>query len=442
MSSIIFEAVVIFLLVLSNGIFAMSEMAIVSASKARLQQRADSGDTKARTALKLADSPNRFVTAVQIGMSLIGILTGAFGGATIAEKLAVVFSGTPAIAPYSEAISLAIVVLIITYISVVLGELVPKRLALIASESIATRIAKPMQFLSRIVAPAVHILTLSTEAVLRLFGIRNSSHAPMTEDELQVLIQQSVQEGTLETSEQKIVERAFQLDDQPINVLMTPRRRILWLNLDQPQQGLLAQINHSPYSRFPVCQGELDNVVGILKIKDLLTHCMTDSALGSEGTAIPSVLHPPLFVHESIAASETLERFKQSRMHLALVLDEYGVIQGLVTLNDILEALVGAIPPDNKEIKPQAIQGDDGAWIVDGMYPINQFKTLFDLDELPSDERSVYHSVAGFVITQLGRIPNLSDSFAWKDYQFEVTSMDNHRIDKVRVILNNVREKQ
>jgi putative hemolysin len=428
MNAVLFEIFILLILIMANGIFSMSEMSVVSASEARLQQRANAGDRKARNALKLANAPERFVTTIQIGITLIGILTGAFGEATIAEKLTGAMSIVPAIEPYSETLSLIIVVICITYVSVVMGELVPKRLALKAPEQIASTVAGPMRLLSRFASPVVSLLNFSTNAVLRLFGVRDSSESPASEEEIQVLINQSTEAGILEVDEQKIVERAFRLDDQPINALMTARRRIFWLDIERPQQENLNLINNSFYSRFPVCQGELDNVVGIVKIKELFTHCVTDTSVG-----LTAVMRQPLFVHENVKASQTLELFKQSKMHLALIVDEYGVIQGLVTLNDILQALVGYIPPDEALIEPQAVQQEDGSWLLDGMLPISDFKALFDLEELPDEKKNTYHSMGGFVIAQLGGIPTTTDYFDWNNFRLEVINMDSNRVDKVRV---------
>jgi putative hemolysin len=309
-----------------------------------------------------------------------------------------------------------------------MGELVPKRLALKAPEQIASTVAGPMRLLSRFASPVVGLLNFSTNLVLRLFGVRDSSESPASEEEIQVLIHQSTEAGMLEVDEEKIVERAFRLDDQPINALMTPRRRILWLDIERPQQENLNLINNSFYSRFPVCQGELDNVVGIVKIKELFTHCVTDTSI-----ELTAAMRQPLFVHENVKASQTLKLFKQSKMHLALIVDEYGVIQGLVTLNDILQALVGYIPPDEALIEPQAVQREDGSWLLDGMLPISDFKALFDLEELPDEKRNSYHSMGGFVIAQLGGIPTTTDYFDWNNFRFEVINMDSNRVDKVRV---------
>jgi len=428
MSSVMFEAVVIFLLILTNGIFAMSEIAVVSARKTRLQQWAEAGDTRARTALELANAPNQFLATIQIGITLIGILAGAFGGATLATELAAVLDDISWLAPYSQPLSLTFVVLVITYLSLIVGELVPKRLALNNPERIAAAIARPMRALSRLAYPAVHLLGLSTEFVLRALGIRPSMEPPVTEEEIRTLIEQGTQAGMFEEAEQEMVERVFRLGDRRVSAVMTPRTEIVWLDRGASVEEIRHTITTSVHSRFLVADGSLDNVLGIVHAKDLLVHC-----LGAQAVDLTAALQQPLYVPESMRALRVLELFKQSGTHIALVIDEYGGIQGLVTPSDILEAIVGDLPVAGEQFEPLAVQREDGSWLLDGMLSVDEFKELFDLGHLPGEDQGVYQTLAGFIIMQLGRIPVTSDHFEWEGLRIEVVDMDGNRVDKVLV---------
>ncbi|HSF29266.1 MAG TPA: hemolysin family protein [Candidatus Tectomicrobia bacterium] len=423
-----FELLVILLLILTNGIFAMSEIAVVSARKTRLQQWAEEGDAKARTALELANAPNQFLATIQIGITLIGILAGAYGGATIATGLASVMADIAWLAPYSQPLSLALVVLAITYLSLIVGELVPKRLALNNPERIAAAIAGPMRSLSRITYPAVHLLAISTEVVLRMLGVRPSTEPPVTEEEIRTLIEQGTQAGMFEEAEQEMVERIFRLGDRRISAVMTPRTEIVWLDRSAPAEEIRETITQSVHSRFLVADGSLDNILGVVHAKDLLVHCLAAQVIDLGVT-----LQQPLYVPESMRALKTLELFKQSGTHIALVIDEYGGIQGLVTPSDILEAIVGDLPVAGEQLEPLAVQREDGSWLLDGMLPVDEFKELFDLGRLPGEDQGVYQTLAGFVIMQLGRIPATSDYFEWERLKIEVVDMDGNRVDKVLV---------
>jgi len=421
-----FEILIIFLLIVANGIFAMSEIAVVSSRKARLQQLANEGNAKARAALKLAESPNNFLSTVQVGITLIGVLTGAFGGATIAGNLAGYLQQIPVLAPYSQAIALAIVVLTITYLSLIIGELVPKRLALHSPERIAANIAMPMRMIAAIVSPAVYLLSASTDFVLRILGIGPSTEPLVTEEEIKVLIEQGTEAGTFEVAEQDMVERVFRLGDRPVSALMTPRPEIVWLDLEDSLEANRHRIIDGGHSRFPVCQEGLDNVLGIVPVSDLLARCLSNQPLD-----LTVSLRQPVFVPESTRGLKVLEMFKQTGTHIALVVDEYGVIQGLVTLNDILIEIVGDVPSDDNQEEPQAVQREDGSWLLDGMLSIDEFFELFAIKEIPAEHRGSYQTLGGFVITHLGRIPTASDYFEWQGMRIEVVDMDGNRVDKV-----------
>lgn len=429
MSSTTFEILIILVLIIANGVFSMSEMAIVSARKVRLQQLANQGDPKAKAALKLAESPNHFLSTVQVGISLIGILTGAFGGATIANRVAVYIKHVPLLAPYSDPLSFGIVVLIITYFSLIVGELVPKRLALNNPERIASIVAIPMQALAAIASPVVYLLSASTDLILRVMGITASTEPQVTEEEIKILIEQGTEAGTFEEAEQDMVERVFRLGDRPVSYLMTPRPDIVWLDLEDSAEENRQKMVDSAYSRYPVSQGGLDNVLGVITVTDLLARSFRGEPLD-----LTVGLRQPVFVPESTRGLKVLELFKQTITHMALVVDEYGVIQGLVTLNDIMSEIVGDVPSTDGQDQPQAVQREDGSWLLDGMLPVEDFLELFGMEEWQSEERGSYQTLGGFVITNLARIPAAADYFEWQSMRIEVMDMDGNRVDKVLVV--------
>jgi putative hemolysin len=422
------ELLLIVLLILANGIFSGSEMAIVSARKARLEQLAEEGNRKARLALKLANSPNDFLSTVQIGITLIGILSGAVGGATLALRLRPVLQSIPALAPYSEPISLVIVVSLITYFSLVLGELVPKRLALSNAEDIACAVAGPMRLLARGTAPLVHLLSSSTDGLLQLVGVRHTEESPVTEEEIRVLLEQGTRAGLFEEAEQEMVSRVFRLGDRPVKSLMTPRTAITWLDVDAPMEETQQEILNSPHSRFPVGEGSLDECVGIIRVKDFLS-----AYLAGEAVNLRSLLQSPLFVAENTRALDVVEIFRQSGTHFALITDEFGGIEGLITLNDVMEAIVGNLPSEDLN-EPRIAQRDDGSWLVDGLIAVEELKDLLDQEELPHEQKGHYQTLAGFVLTMMGRIPSAGQHFDWGGFRFEVMDMDGARVDKVLVV--------
>lgn len=431
MSSVTFELLVILLLILANGIFAMSEMSVVSARKPRLLDLAERGDRRARAALDLANSPNRFLATVQIGITLIGILAGAFGGATLARSLGEGLDRVPALAQYSQPLAFTLVVMMTAYLSLILGELVPKRLALNNPEAIAIQVAAPMRWLSAIAYPLVHLLSLSTEAVTNLFGI--STHAEnqfATEEEIKVMVRQGAEAGMFEAAEQDMVERVFHLADQYVGALMTPRLEIVWLNLSDPEEVNRRKIIETGNSRYPVCQDHLDNILGLAHVTDLIAR-----SLAQEPIDLARNLRQPLFVPERTTALKVLELFKQSGTHMALVVDEYGVLQGIVTLNDVMEVLIGDLPFVDHNYEAPIVQREDGSWLIDGMVSIEKLKEVFNIEELPDEERGNYHTLGGFVITQLGRIPSAADYFEWGGFRFEVMDMDGNRVDKMLIML-------
>ena len=437
MRDAVLEVLAVFLLTLCNGLLAMSEIAVLSARKARLQQRAESGDKGARVALELAGTPDRFLSTVQIGITLVGILAGALGGATIADGLGVQLGRIPLLAPYSKALSVAIVVLSITYLSLVIGELVPKRLALNNAERIAASVAVPMKRLSTISAPFVSLLSFSTKAVLRLLRVQPSTEPAVTEEEVRIMIREGTQMGIFEKAERDILEHVFRLGDRRVSALMKHRTEIVWLDIDEPEEEILKKVTTSVHSRFPVARESLDNVHGVVRAKDLLNRHLSACGERRRTTApidLKSMLQPPLFVPENMPALQVLERFKESRSHIALVIDEYGGVQGLVTVYDVLEAIVGDIPLKGDVFEPEVVQRKDGSWLVDGILPVDEFKEIFDIKVLPGESEGHFETLGGFVMKFLGRIPTSTDTFTWRGIRFEVVDMDGLRVDKVLVV--------
>lgn len=415
------EMLVIAFLILLNGVLAMSEAALVASRKARLQSRSEEGDSASSTALKLIERPNVFLSTIQIGITLIGVLSGAVGGATLSESLAAELAKIPLVAIYSEPIALGSVVLIITVLSLWLGELVPKRLGLHSPEQIARAVAGPMLFTSKLFSPLINLLSGATDLVLQLIGIKPSQEPPITEEELQVLIDQGTQAGVFEEAEQDMVEGVFSLGDQRVYSLMTPRTDIIWLDINDSPEEILQKIAESEYSRFPVCDGSLDKVLGIIKARDLLVPSLAGEPINLKGK-----LRPALYIPETSLASRALEIFKEQNRELMLVIDEFGSLQGLLTLNDIIEEIVGDF-----EVEPQATQRQDGSWLLDGMLPIDDFKEIFNLRTMPHEEE--YETLSGFMMTTLGRMPQPADHFEWSTLTFEVMDMDGNRVDKVLV---------
>jgi putative hemolysin len=415
------ELLIVFLLIVLNGVFAMSEMAVVSARKARLQQQAEAGSAGAKVALELVASPNRFLSTVQIGITLIGIMSGAFGEATIAQGLKDWIDEVPALAPYRDAIAFVVVVGSLTFLSLVVGELVPKRLALQDAERIAALISRPMNFLSKLTAPVVYVLGRATDLLLRLLRIQASDEPTVTEEEIHILMASGTDAGIFDEAEQAMVAGVFRLDDLRIDAIMTPRTEIIAFEVDDPADEVRHKIAESGFSRYLVYQESVDNALGIVKVSDLLRRSLTDQPFDLRVS-----LSQPLFVPESTPASKVLQLFKQKGIHTALVIDEYGGTQGLVTMTDVLEAVVGDFDT------PSAVQREDGAWLLDGMMPIDEFKVLFDLKELPYEETH-YQTLAGFVMAHEGKIPAAGDHFEWNKLYFEVVDMDAKRIDKMLV---------
>jgi putative hemolysin len=421
------EILLIVLLAVFNGVLAMSEIALVSARKVRLRQRAEAGDRGARAALELASSPGRLLSTVQIGITLVGILAGAFGGATLAEELAERLAQVPRLAPYSEAIGLGVVVIGITYLSLVLGELVPKQLALHAPERLAARLARPLKLLAKVSAPAVFLLDGSTRFILRLLGARPSDEPPVTEEELKHLLRQGTRAGVFEEGEQEIVARVIRLGERRVAELLTPRRSMVSLDADAPPEANRARIAGSSHFYFPVYEEVPDRILGVISVKDLW-----HKAAAGEQPDLRSLVQEPVYLPESVSALRALERLRETGSHLALVIDEHGGIEGLVTLHDVLQAIVGELPTPERE-EPRAVRREDGSWLLDGMLSLSGMVEALRLTPADVEELEELNTVGGFVMERLGRVPGTGDHFEWNGWRFEVIDMDDRRVDKVLV---------
>jgi putative hemolysin len=422
------ELVVIFLLILANGVFAMSEIAVVAARKVRLKQRADDGDERANAALKLANDPSQFLATVQVGITLVGVLAGAYGGATLAAKLAVPVATVPLLAPYAEGIALGLVVGVITVLSLIVGELVPKRIGLNNPETIASWVARPMMMLARIGGPIVALLTSSTNLVLRVFGIKGDAQPNLTEDEIKALISQAAETGAVGITEETILQRVFQLGDQRVSSIMTPRPDIEWIDVDATEEELREFLASHSHTQFVVCHGGLDEVLGIVRSADLLPLAFRGARID-----LRSLTREALFVPDSMPAVQLLESFRGSHKHTALVMDEYGAVEGLVTVTDLLTAIVGELPMDATEALGSFVSRADGSWLVEGSASMEEVAAHFGLDNLPEEEAGAYHTIGGFVMARLGRVPRHADHFEWGGMRFEVMDMDGRRVDKVLV---------
>jgi putative hemolysin len=421
------EIGIILLLVLANGVFAMSEISVVTSRKIRLQQRAEEGDHRARLALDLAQAPEQFLSTVQVGITLVGVLAGAYGGARLSEPLAFWLSGFPAIAPYANGVALGVVVACITTLSIILGELVPKSIGLRYPESIASWVARPMMMLSRVGGPLVGALTASTNAIMRLAGFKPVSGPSLTEDEIRAVISEGAEAGVLEPAEESIVQRVFQLGDQRVAAIMTPRVDIEWVDINISVNELRDFLTSHTHTEFVVCDGNLEHVLGTVRAAELLPAVLRGGMLN-----LRALLREPLFVPDSMPAFKLLEAFRASHRHVALVMDEFGAVEGLVSVADLLEGLVGALPGDPREAAGSIVARGANSWLVDGAAPIAEVVTAFELD-VPADEIGAYHTLAGFVMARLGRIPQAADSFGYGDFTFEVVDMDGRRVDKVMV---------
>jgi putative hemolysin len=429
MSEVASEITIIFLLLVANGVFAMAEIAVVSSRKSRLRRLADQGNAKVGIALELAESPNRFLSTVQIGITLVGIFAGAFGGTTLATKLAGPVAQVSFLAPYAETIAFGLVVAVITYFSLVMGELVPKRFGLSNPEGVAMMIARPMNWLSKFAAPVVGFLSVSTEGLLRLLGFKPGKEATVSEEEVRVMMQEGVRAGAFNKVESHIVHSALELDQLPVREIMTPRPKVIWLNRDDPHDQIWHKIVVSNHSHFPVYEASRDHTVGVVSVKAIYANLAA-----GVGVNLKDLMVPPLIVPESQTVLQLVETFKQSGKHIALVTDEFGGIVGLVTLNDVMEAVVGEFPSQGERAKPEAKKRDDGSWLIDAMIDLEVVEKALPGFKFGGNAYNEYKTLAGFVVKTLGHVPKEGETFEAQGYIFEVLDMDRHRVDKLLVL--------
>ncbi|NLR81987.1 hemolysin family protein [Chitinophaga eiseniae] len=419
------EVVIILILILLNGLFSMSEIAMVSARKTRLENQANKGDEKAKAALKLANNPDIFLSTVQIGITLIGILLGIYSGQNIKADVMAWLNTFPLIQPYSGVVATVIIVIVITYFSMVLGELVPKRIGMAKPESIAKTMAKPMQVLSWLTYPFIALLSASTNVLVKLFSVQ-AGEPHVTEEEIKAIINEGTTSGAIEETEQEIIERVFHLGDRNITSLMTYRNDITWLDINEATGSYHQKIHDSLHSVYPVCDGQIDSIKGLITIKDLYR-------VADKSVPLADMIRKPLFVPENNSAYQVLEKFKETHLHAAFIVDEYGTFLGMITLNDILEAIVGDMPETADVDDYEMVLREDGTWLVDAQIPFYDFLEEFDKEDWMTEFEQDFDTLAGFILHHLEHIPETGEKFTWRDFTFEIVDMDAHRIDKVLV---------
>lgn len=424
------DILLLLVLILINGVFAMSEMAVVSSRKARLQNLADDGSTGAQAALELHQEPSSFLSTIQVGITSVGILSGAIGEAALADPMAAWLVRIPLLEPYASGIALTITVITLTYFSVVVGELVPKRLALLAPEGIASLVSRPMVALARLTHPLVVLLSGSCTAILSLLGARRKDEPPVTDDEIKVMMEQGAEAGVFHEGEQALVSNVLRLDEQRIPAIMTPRRDMFILDLDEDEATVRQQIAEAEYSRMVVCRGGLDTILGVLETGALLRKVLSGGSVTLAD--IESVLVPPLYVPESVTTAQLLENFRRARLQFGIIVDEYGEVEGMVTMTDVLSAIVGDIAMSDTAEDADMVRRENGSWLVDGDVGLERLKSVLEIDdELPGEEAQAFHTLGGLVMHVLGRIPAPADYIEVAGWRFEIMDMDRNRVDKV-----------
>ena len=423
----IVEIIIILILIILTGYLSMAELAVVSVRKAKMQKYLEERNENAQIVFDLLEDPNEFLSTVQIGISLIGVLTGAFGGVTLAEPLSKLIS----FVPYNEPISIIIVVVITTYLTLVVGEIVPKVIALNDPEKVSLKVAKSMVILSKISKPFSFILAKSSSFLLWILRIENRTDDLVTEEEIELMIKEGIEDGTIEQEEEDIIKRVFKLDDQKVESIMTPRNEIIWIDLEDSKEINKVKIMESKRSIFPIAYGELDDFMGVVQAKDILSLMFSDNDFD-----INKIIKEPLVVSENLETLELLKEFKENQeyVHMSLVVDEFGSVEGLITLNDLLEGIVGDIPGIDEDDEPKATQRDDGTWLIDGRFGIDNFKKLFEIDKpFPDEEEDGFTTIAGFILSISGTLPDVNDKYQWERFCFEIVDLDGHQIDKILV---------
>ncbi|MDO5850222.1 MAG: hemolysin family protein [Methanobacteriaceae archaeon] len=431
---IILEIILIAILILFTGLLTMSEFAIVASRKITLQKMSNDGNKKAEKVIKLIEDPNEFLSTAQIGITLIGIVTGAIGGTKLSEPLGAFLA--PYV-PYSSTISFIIVIAITTYFTILIGELVPKRMGLDRPEKMAIKTVSIINVLANICRPIVNLLNASTDFILKIIGSKPDEDNLVTEEAVEELIEEGIEDGTIEEEEKEIIKRVFRLDDQKVDMIMTPRNEMVWLDLEDDEEANMAKIIESERSIFPVSEGELDDFIGVVQTKDLLSSIYSEKDLDLNKN-IRKNIKKPLVVPENLLSMELLHEFKenQKHVHMVIIVDEFGSVVGLITLNDLLECIVGDIPGIDEEDAPRALERKDGTWLIDGRYSISEFKELFDIEkELPEEVEDGFTTIAGFILSYANKIPEIGEIFNWKNFSFEIVDMDGNHIDEILVTI-------
>jgi len=415
-------------LILVNALFAMSEMALTAARKARLAVMVEAGESGAQAAIDLHDQPTRWLSTVQVGITSIGILNGIVGDAAFSAPLSAWLHGEYGVPQrIAELSATGLVVLIITFLTIIFGELVPKRLGQMFPEAVARHVAMPMQWLSNATRPFVWLLSACTETILKLLGIREAPARAVTEEEIAASLEEGVDAGVIEEHEHQMVRNVFRLDERQIGSMMIPRTEIAWIDVDAPLPEALAVISDQPHSRFPVCRGGLDDVLGVLAAQRLIA-----PLAAGQTPALAELLEPPVFVPETLSGMELLEHFRVSEAQLVFVVDEYGAVQGVITVRDVLEAITGEFSIPSAD-NAWAVQREDGSWLMDGLIPVPELKDRLEIKELPEEDRGRYNTLAGMIMLLLGRLPDITDRVDWGGWRFEVVDLDGKRVDKVLV---------
>ena len=421
------EIIIVLVLIVVNGLFVMSEIALVSARKSRLESLANRGDNKARVALSLSENPEVFLSAAQIGITLIAILTGIYSGEKLTPQLRPYIEKIAFFKEYADTISTVLIVIVVTFVTILFGELLPKRIGMIYAETIARGVAKPMRFFATATHPIVWVLTNTTNFFFRLFNVRPNKDSSVTEEEIKAIISEGKEQGTIQEAEQEIIERVFHLGDRNITSLMTHRSDIVWFDINDNEISIKEKIISEPHSAYPICDGLVDNIKGMVSIKDLY---VSDDLI-----LFKDIMKPPMFVPENNSAYQVIEKFKESQIHSCFIVDEYGSLLGMITLNDILEAIVGDIPQTDMD-DYEILRREDGSYLVDAQIPFYDFLTKFDKTEWMNEGEQDFDTMAGFILHQLERIPKTGDKLEWRGFGFEVIDMDAQRIDKVMVSIS------
>lgn len=421
------EIILIGILILINGWLVLAEMALVSSRKVRLETAAKKGSQKAKRALELSEHPNKYIPTVQIGITVIGILNGIFSGENLTEYVEKWASQIDFLAPFAHSIGVGVVVAIITFLTIIFGELLPKRIGMTYPETIAKGIAVPMNLLSKITHPFGWLLVKTTDFFIFLFGMKKSDESKVTEEEIKAIIQEGKEVGEVQEIEQDIVERVFLLGDRRVSTLMTPRSQVVMIEGNQTMHDVLDVVTKELHSLYPVYEKDKDNVIGVVRLKDLFSHIRNDSIL------VKSLVSEANFILEKTSAFQALEKFKESHVHYGIIIDEYGQMQGIITLNDLLEAMVG-YASDFYNDDYAIVEREDGSWLIDGHYPFHDFLHFFDLEEVDSEVN--FDTLGGLILNEMGKIPHQGDKLEWNKFTFEIIDMDGTRIDKIMVIRN------